>query len=352
MASLKIGVIGVGSIGGHLAGVLLAGGAEVTLCLRQRQLAEFRAKGLQVQYLNRQAQIVQKNFASSAMSLTSAPEVPSVDLLILTIKTHQWPSLLQEWVSAGRALPAVILCLQNGVEFHERVRADLAQATLLQGVEVVGGMVPFNVVQDEGVFRQTSLGPYYFSQTSAPEIRRLGEHLQRANFTFVHKENFVGFQWTKFLLNLNNAINALSGEALDVQLANPVLRSCLASAIQEGIQVAHKKGVVLEKLQGLSAPVMLRLLRLPNWLFLPLLKLFFRIEKGSRTSMAQDFLAGRKTEIDTLNGWLAQEALAVGLRAETNEYLVKWVKSVEAAQFSLAQMQEARGSLESGAWAR
>ncbi len=345
MKPLRVGIVGVGAIGGHLAGVLLSGQTDVTLCLRHRHVETFQTQGLQVQYTSQADEVVAQKFAPTQFHLHTLDSLPDVDLLILTIKTQHWPALLKQWIAAATHLPPVILCLQNGVGFHEQVANDLQLHFPKNLPEVLGGMVPFNVVFEAGIYRQSSLGPYYFSKNESVQVDRLKQHLKKAKFSFVEQENFLGFQWTKLLLNLNNSINALSGDSLNDQIANSNFRRVFAQAMQEGLRVAHKKNIQLEKIQGLSPQTMLHLLRLPRFLFLPLLKFVFRIEKNSRTSMAQDFLARRPTEIETLNGFVVTEGESLQIPTPINRFLVEEVRKVEAAAFSDEVLMSARQAL-------
>ncbi|MFH0959162.1 MAG: ketopantoate reductase C-terminal domain-containing protein, partial [Pseudomonadota bacterium] len=50
---------------------------------------------------------------------------------------------------------------------------------------------------------------------------------------------------------------------------------------------------------------------------------------GNLNSMLQDILAGRRTEIDFINGAIAAQAKSLGLEAPVNETLAMLIRSLE-----------------------
>ncbi|MGZ8283463.1 MAG: ketopantoate reductase C-terminal domain-containing protein, partial [Allosphingosinicella sp.] len=68
----------------------------------------------------------------------------------------------------------------------------------------------------------------------------------------------------------------------------------------------------------------------PDWLFRKLVLKVQKIDADARSSMADDFAAGRPTEIDYLNGEVVRLAEKLGRRAPVNERIVALVRQAEA----------------------
>src|SRR5688500_19169760 len=68
----------------------------------------------------------------------------------------------------------------------------------------------------------------------------------------------------------------------------------------------------------------------PNLVFRNTVLKAQKIDADARSSMADDFAAGRPTEIDWLNGEVVRLARGLGRRAPVNERIVELVRQAEA----------------------
>jgi 2-dehydropantoate 2-reductase len=75
-----------------------------------------------------------------------------------------------------------------------------------------------------------------------------------------------------------------------------------------------------------------RILRLPDWLFKRVAATMLRIDPEARSSMWEDLQAGRRTEIDYLNGAVVKLALASGRAAPANERIVELIRRAETGK--------------------
>jgi ketopantoate reductase (EC 1.1.1.169) len=111
-------------------------------------------------------------------------------------------------------------------------------------------------------------------------------------------------QWGKLIINLNNALSALSDMPLAAQLASRDWRRLFADQMAEGLAVLKAAGIVPVS----STPIPMNwsptLLRLPDAIFNAILGRTMKIDPEARSSMWQDLKLGRKTEIDYLQGAL------------------------------------------------
>ncbi len=309
-----IAVFGAGSIGCWVGGRLAAGGAAVRLIGRPRVMEEL-AGGLRVTDLDGFDATVQVETATSPDAAASA------DIVVVTVK-----SAATEEVGATLAavLPegAVVLSLQNGVRNASLLR------DVLPGRRVLAGMVPFNVIRRQaGAYHRGSAGVVMIerSPAAAPFVEAAG----RAGMPLSQRDDMAAVQWAKLLLNLNNAVNALSGQPLAAELAQRDFRRCLAAAQREALAVLAAAGTPLAKLTSIPPRWMPALLGLPDGMFRRLARRVVAIDPHARSSMSDDLEARRLTEVDYIQGEVVALAERHGRDAPVNRALRDLIRKAE-----------------------
>lgn len=313
---MKLAVFGAGAIGCWIGGRLAAGGADVTLIGRPRVLDSL-AGGLRVVELGGRAWTVTPTLATHVAAAAAGAE-----LVIVAVKSAAT-------ADAGRALAAVlpagaaVVSLQNGVHNVGVLRAALP------GRHVIAGMVPFNVVRrTDGAFRQASAGTIAIEQVDAASP--LSEACLRADLPFALRDDMAAVQWAKLVMNLNNAINALSGLPLAAELADRDFRRCLAAAQREALDLLAAAGTPVARLTRLPASWIARLLPAPDFVFHRLARRIVAIDASARSSMWDDLEAGRPTEVDFIQGEIVALAVRLGRDAPVNRTLAELVHAAEA----------------------
>jgi hypothetical protein len=129
-------------------------------------------------------------------------------------------------------------------------------------------MVPFNVVET----RNGSQRPRFHRATSgtmliAPSVPGLRDALDVPGVTLAEHPDMTGVMWGKLILNLNNALNALAGIPLAVELADRRWRVVLAAQIEEALAVLNAARIRPAGVEGVPPRVIPLILRLPDWLF-------------------------------------------------------------------------------------
>ena len=320
--TVNIAVMGAGCVGGWMGARIAASGIPVTLIARDRFIQNVRDGGLHATSLAGSPVSV----AAASLSLGAAPElVKNADFVLVCVKSR-------DTEAAARALAphlhqnAVVVSLQNGLANVERLRAGLPDHTVL------AGMVRFNIVWTD----QTP-GVHLMQATSGEVL--LDQHPSAAPFesvcraagipTFQHPE-MARIQWAKLLLNLNNAINALSGCSLRDELSNRAYRQVLAAAMSEAWTVFRAAGIEPAAFRRMQPALALRILPLPDLLFRILAAPMIRIDPTARSSMADDLALGRTTEIDDINGTIVALGARFGVPTPINAHLVALVRAAEA----------------------
>jgi 2-dehydropantoate 2-reductase len=136
--------------------------------------------------------------------------------------------------------------------------------------------------------------------------------------------------WGKLLINLNNAVNALSGRTLLEQLRERDYRRVVAASIVEALGLLEAAGIEPAKIGPVPPKLLPHVIASPNLIFNNLFLKIQKIDSRARSSMADDLKSGRPTEIAYLNGEVVALARKLGRRAPVNEAIVSLIHQAEA----------------------
>jgi 2-dehydropantoate 2-reductase len=335
---LSVAVMGAGLIGCYVGGCLAAGGAQVTLIGRPGYLDPIRDYGLRLtDFAGRDLQLS----ANELMLSTDAATAADADVVMVTVKSDATADAARSL--APHLKPGTpVFSLQNGVDNAAAIAAALPQA------RAFAGMVPFNVAER---------GPGHFHQGTGsaivadadPALDPLADALAAGGLEVRRAADMAGVLWGKLLVNLNNAINALSGVPLAVQLSQRDYRRAWALSLKEGLTVVKAAGIAPASVLPIPIERMPLLMSLPNVLYRRIMaRQKTKVDRHARSSMADDLARGRKTEVDHLNGAIVRLAARLGRTAPVNARVVELVRAAEAgapplsARDLLTALREAR----------
>ncbi|AEK63115.1 2-dehydropantoate 2-reductase [Collimonas fungivorans Ter331] len=317
-ASLKVAVFGARAIGIYVGASLLAAGVDVVLIGRARMRAQIASQGLLLSDLEGRQQRLE---GAHVPYQESASALAGADLILVTVKSAD--SAAAAHAIAGHAKPsALIVSLQNGVGNADTLRS------LLGGWQVLAAMVPFNVAQMDGNRFHRATGGELMIEADA-RLEPWLAPFRQAHLPLQQCEDFAAVQWGKLLLNLNNAVNALSGLALKSELSQRAYRRCLALLIDEALTVLRAAGIRPARIAGVRPQLLPVLLRLPDVVFKRVAAALLKIDPEARSSMWQDLQAGRLTEVDYLNGAIVRLAESLTRDAPANRRITALVHAAE-----------------------
>ncbi|MER6298038.1 2-dehydropantoate 2-reductase [Kitasatospora sp. NPDC001539] len=313
----RIAVFGAGSIGCHLGG-MLAAAADVTLIGRPAPMAEIERNGLTLTGPGEARRHVRR-----LATATGASAAARADFVLVTVKSADTAAAAREL--AGHLAPhAVVISFQNGLRNPGVLRAELP------GRPVLAGMVPYNVVRSgPAAVHQGSGGA--LTVEDDPAARPFAAAARAGGLDLTLHPDMPSVQAAKLLMNLNNAVNALSGLPLREQLGTRAYRACLARCQREALAAFRAAGIVPARVGPVPPRWTPVVLGLPDALFRRLAAAGLRIDARARSSMWDDLRRGRPTEIDALQGEVIALAGRHGLAAPANTRLAALVREAERA---------------------
>ena len=313
MTSPRIIVAGAGSIGCFVGGLLALGCRPVALLARPRIADELRAHGLHLTSLDGWSADLQPEVATNPSVLGTA------DLILVTVKSGATEEMAR-LIAAHSRSDAKVVSLQNGVGNADRLRAHLPGRTVL------AGMVSFNVLhRGQGHFHRGTSGPLIVEEGNEAVL----EALRVPHLAVQAAPDMRSVQWGKLLLNLNNALNALSGLPLRDQLLDRRWRRVLAAQQEEALRLLRASGIRPWSMGPIPARLFPAMLRLPTPLFQLLARSAVRIDPLARSSMWEDLERGRTTEIDELQGAVVGLAETLGRDAPVTRRVLEAVRQAE-----------------------
>ncbi|WP_100641689.1 2-dehydropantoate 2-reductase [Alteromonas facilis] len=328
-------VFGAGLIGCYLGGVLThiaqrrENSGNVSLYCRP-SMADKISSGLTL------TDYVHNTLSVENVSIIRSDEEVSphsvFDIVWLTVKCTGLQQAVED-MKPFVGQHTLILCCQNGLDSDHTVREAFPDN------EIIRVMVPFNVVdQENGHFHRGSEGRLTIESSTHDAMLRDCLCLDGSDDGSVESRlpldftaDMTAMQWAKLQLNLGNSINALANIPVKAMLEQREYRLVIAAMMTELLSVAKALNLTLPKVASVSAPIIPWILRLPNWLFKRVANKMLAIDPTVRTSMWWDINAGRKTEIEFLNGAVLRNAERLGIDCPVNAKVVDMIHEAEAS---------------------
>jgi 2-dehydropantoate 2-reductase len=198
-------IYGAGAIGGVIGGRLFQHGHDVALIARGAHYEALRDHGLRL--VDPDAEAVLK---VPVADHPSALELSSEDAVVLAMKTQDTAAALEALVAAGAPPETAIVCAQNGVENERlalrRFEHVYAMCVMCPAAHLEPGVVEASSTPVSGLL---DLGRYPAGIDDRGEA--IASALAASTFESVPRPDIMRWKYTKLLMNLANAAEALCG---------------------------------------------------------------------------------------------------------------------------------------------
>ncbi|QAY75800.1 2-dehydropantoate 2-reductase [Sphingosinicella sp. BN140058] len=316
---MTIAILGAGSVGCFIGGAWSHAGLPVRFVGREAIGTAIAAEGLTLTdysgwRVRRNPE--QVDYATSPKALAKA------DIIALCVKSTGTAEAAKQIARHGKN-GALVISFQNGVS-----NVDALRDVLKDRFEIAQAMVPFNVAYlGHGRFHKGVAGELVVQDI--PRTRVLAQEVGGGPAALRLADDMAAIAWGKLLINLNNAVNALSGRTLLEQLRERDYRRVVAASIVEALDLLAAAGIEPAKIGPIAPKLLPHAIAAPNLIFNNLFLKIQKIDAKARSSMADDLRAGRTTEIDYLNGEVVRLAKRLKKRAPVNTAIVDLVKQAE-----------------------
>ena len=294
MSFQKIIVLGAGAIGSSY-GALLSRKNDVTLIGNKAHVEAIESNGLLVEG------DVEGRFPVKAA--VGVRELPPGSLILLTTKAQDMAEAINE-VKALLKKDTVIVVLQNGLKIRE-----LIQESVGTKIEVVRGLVLLAAEFLEPGKIKLWNGPTIIARTKTGE--KIASLLRESGIQVTFAEDMEKEEWSKLIVNC--VINPLTAvlRVRNNEIGADSLRVIRRKIVEECVRVGNAEGIRFKS--GLQADLDRRIGGYSNF-----------------SSMCQDVVKGKKTEIEFLNGKIVELGKKHGISTPVNETLVGLIRFMEA----------------------
>ncbi len=302
----KVAIVGCGAMGSVYAALMVDAGHEVhAVTLWEDHAAAMASNGLRVEGASGDRTV-------PIHASTSTAGIGPCDLVIIATKAFDVAAAARSVIPLLDA-NTTVQAIQNGLGSAERVAAIIGPDQLAVGV--VGGFgaslrAPGHVHHNG--MEMIRFGSY--ANLPRPALEASAAVWESAGFRVRLFEDLRQMVWEKLIFNVTfSGPSALTGMTIGEIMANPDAWLVADACTHEAVAVANAAGIHLD----VGDP------------YEHVRKLGERIP-GARPSMLLDYLAGRRCEIDVINGSIPREGAKLGVPTPVNDTVVALVKAREA----------------------
>lgn len=294
--TLKIAVVGAGAVGCYYGGMLARAGYDVTMIGRPVHVDAMRQRGL----------VLETETFTEALHVeatTDSNGVSDAGLILFCVKSNDTVdagAAIGNWLSDG----AIVVSLQNGVDNADRLetilRRPVVPAAVYVAVEMAGA----------GHVRHNGRGELIIG--GGPQTQDVAQAFSRAGVPIEISDNVSSVLWRKLIVNCAyNAISAISQLPYGRMTMVDGVSGLMREIVNECVAVASRQNVWLPDSVEYEVASIAR--TMPNQF----------------SSTAQDLARGRRTEIESLNGYVVRTGDALGVATPVNRTLLTLVRLLE-----------------------
>jgi 2-dehydropantoate 2-reductase len=303
---VKVCIVGCGAVGSLFAANLATlDDVEVwAYDLAQKHVDAINRDGLR---LTGAGEVVGRPRATS-----DASELPACDFGIVATKAMHTAGAIS--ATAHAFADGCVATVQNGIG-NEEVLAEHVER-VIRGTTFPAGKITAPGVVQWDVKGDTTFGPFEPKPAPQAEIERLADACTRGGMPTKAVADARGPQWRKVIFNAaTNPLGALTGLTHGRVCERPDLRSLVTRLVDEGKAVAAAQGIELDA----DPEELIDYAARPD------------VAYDHKASMLQDVEARRQTEVDYLNGGIAEFGRRLSVPTPTHETIWALVKGVEAS---------------------
>jgi len=303
---MKIAIVGPGAMGCLFAAYLSKSKEEVWLLEKNKDKAvKIKKQGIIVEGAT-------GNWVAEVKVTTDVKEIGLVDLVLIGVKSYH----TKEAVTAAKPLTGErtkILTLQNGIGNIEIIGEIVGTEKVIGGVtNQAATLINTGYIKHAGK-GETIIGR--IDGTIPVEMRSIREIFNKVGLETRISRDIKSLLWSKLIINVGiNALTAITqlsnGKLVEFEGTKRILRE----AVLEAVRIAKRKKIKLIYED-------------------PLAKVEAVCEATSTniSSMLQDILRKKQTEIDYINGVIVRLGQELGIAVPVNSTLVDLVKAIESS---------------------
>ncbi|MCG2712936.1 MAG: 2-dehydropantoate 2-reductase [Candidatus Omnitrophica bacterium] len=304
---MKVVIVGPGAMGCLFAGYFAKKNQHEIWILdnNARRAKKLKENGIKIE--------TEKGSFSVKINATArAADIKAPDLLIISVKSYDTEEALKA-IEPVLTKDSRVLTLQNGLGNIEMMSEIVGSDRVLGGVTSHGA-----TLLGEGYTRHAGIGDTVIGNISGKltvSMRPVRELFNLSGFATRLTKDVNSVIWSKLIINAGiNAISALTRLRNGALIESQGTREVVSMAVTEAVRLAKRKRIKLVYEDPIAK-----------------VESVCRATASNLSSMLQDVLKKRRTEIDYINGAIVRQAKSLSILTPTNVILTDLVKSIESA---------------------
>ena len=314
---MKIAVVGPGALGCLIGGFLAKSGEDVWfLDVHPERVNKLNNEGIRIEGMSGEYNVKVK-------ATCEPKDIKAADLVIICVKYYD----TEEAAKNTKTIVSdntLVLTLQNGLGNIELISENVGQEKVIGGVTSHG-----STSLGDGYIRHAGKGETIIGRYYQPPVRKgvkkwqiprrrleeVASILRKANFETKVSDNMKEIIWSKLIINVGiNALTAITRLKNGGLLEHGWTKNVMRQAVLEATKVAKRRRISLiysdpiKKVESLCSST-----------------------KDDLSSMLQDVLRKRRTEVDYINGAIVSEGENLEIPTPVNSVLTDLVKAIEAS---------------------
>ena len=309
----KVLIVGSGAIGAALASLIQhACPGCVSILAEGERLERYRRDGFVVN-----GEAMHFNLVTPEDKVDGG-----FDLVVLAVKYHHLALSIDQM--RGHVGPqTMILSLLNGISSEEMLGAAFGPgpgAPEGEKLPVYAMSLGIDAVRQGNTVNFSIFGKIHFGDRQnipgahSQRVLRLSRFFDRTEVPYAIPENMLRSLWYKFMMNVGiNQASAVLKAPYKTFQTDPSARAVMKALMHEVVVLSQVMGIGLEDndIQLIDEPL-------------------FSLHPSGYTSMCQDVLANRKTEVEMLAGEMMELGHRHGVSTPVNEAFFNLIKAIEA----------------------
>jgi 2-dehydropantoate 2-reductase len=303
---MKIVIVGPGAMGSLFAALLSKSREEVWLLAKDKERgSKLNEKGISLEGIS-------GNWQAKVKVTAQPEEIGAADLVIICVKSYD----TKEACLSAKPLigtSTLVLTLQNGLGNIEIIGEVVGQEKVLGGVTNQGA-----TLLDTGQIRHAGKGETVIGRIDGKipvELRQIREIFNKAGLETRISRDIKGLLWSKLIINVGiNALTAITrlhnGKLIEFEGTRRILRE----AVTEAIRIAKRKRIKLIYDDPLAK-----------------VEAVCEATAANISSMLQDVIRKKRTEIDFINGVIVRQGQELGIPTPINSVFLDLVKTIESS---------------------
>lgn len=303
---MKIVIVGPGAMGCLFAAFLSKSKEEVWLLDKNKEsAAKINEVGISLEG-------VSGNWQAKPKATANVQDIGKADLILICVKSFHTKQAVEQ-IKPLLQQNTKIMTLQNGIGNLEIIAELSGEDKVIGGITSEGA-----TLIDTGRIHHAGHGETIIGTLDGKvpvEIRSIREVFNKVGLQTKMSRDIKGLAWSKLIINVGiNALTAITrlpnGKLTEFEGTKRILRD----AVTEATRIAKRKRIKLIYDD-------------------PLAKVEAVCESTSAniSSMLQDVLRKKRTEIDFINGVIVRLGQELGIAVPTNRLLVDLVKTIESS---------------------